>query len=98
MSERKGSCNRCGLCCEVATRCLTKDSPELQEWADTRDIEIQKDDNPGMVALLIRQPCPNLVQTSDGATCRIYSIRPDMCMDGPTRPEDILPGCGFWFE
>ncbi len=90
--KRTGECNQCGECCRYGGYFQLR-NPGLLEWADARGFNVTEFPN-GKARVLIPNICPHL--THDG--CDLHGTsKPEVCREFPSRPEHLLPGCGFSF-
>ena len=91
---RKGKCKRCGQCCEWL-HLLTTEKPKIDfEFVGVRGL-VSVDRPEGRCSLYAENRCPNL--TTD-YVCELQGLRPASCLAFPERPDDLLPGCGYYFE
>ena len=91
---RKGKCKRCGKCCtmkhlwnsmsKLDKEALKMMAPELYEMMEKAAKEDVK--------------CPYLKYENGIAVCTIYPFRPTFCAEYPATPDDLIPGCGYYFE
>ena len=91
---RKGKCKRCGKCCTM--KHLFESMPE-------EDKELIKKVFPWLYTALVigaaeDYKCPYLKYENGIAVCTIYPNRPEFCRRYPETPEDLIPGCGYYFE
>lgn len=95
---RRGSCKRCGRCCD-------KSLSQPKYWhhdmkpTDDPDVRIAIEKATGK-PFMVRRVCVSLEHGEDGkAGCAIYDKRKEICRDFPRGPWDIklLPGCGYYF-
>ena len=50
-------------------------------------------------ACCLRDRCPALGIAQDGRPgCTQYETRPMSCRASPRNPQELMPGCGYWFE
>ena len=82
---RRGSCRRCGACCDPATL-----PARLEAYRQH-----------GALLVITQYPdgCRHFRRENGRATCAIYPHRPKICQLFPLFPVDIaaLPTCGFYF-
>ncbi|MFW6449753.1 MAG: YkgJ family cysteine cluster protein [Nanoarchaeota archaeon] len=76
LASKRFSCKRCGGCCKLRVNLTNKDKQRLKEYKKYFE---------GFFLKRINGWCPFLEIKSGKATCRIYSIRPDICRKWPNK-------------
>lgn len=90
--ERLGYCKKCGQCCYIrnSNPGLWGSLPESPLGPDTR----QGTNEDESATVVIQDKC---YQHGEDNLCTIYKDRPAICRDWPSHPNDLLPGCGYFF-
>ena len=90
--EPMGSCRRCGQCCY-----LHNTNPGL--WGSLPESPLGEDTRMGTnedqsATTVIEDRC---YRHGEDNLCTIYGDRPGPCRAWPEHPDQLLPGCGYWF-
>jgi len=105
MKVRKGECKRCGKCCRylmVGTNKAGYYGDQLitgfvdKEYLRARGLQAVV--GGGYMKIVAELPCLCLNSEGSVPECMIYPARPISCQIYPAREEDLLPGCGYYFE
>lgn len=95
MKVRLGQCTGCGECCKYVGF-VFKLSPAIVDWADARELPRRLMPDENVMQVMLPNVCPHL---RDGTSCDLHGAeKPSICRNFPTAPEELLPGCGFYFE
>lgn len=96
---RVGECKQCGQCC-THIGWVQDNTIGFDEWAMARGLQVKYEDDGKKVRVMIRNVCPHYVAYGEeNRRCDLHGARdkPDVCVDYPVSPEQLLPGCGFSF-
>jgi len=96
MKIRKGECKKCGKCCRYFLMGVRKEEDIDREYAKVRGIKVINDGK-GNCSLLAEFPCL-CYEDNPMPHCTIYPARPPSCRAYPQKEEDLIPGCGYYFE
>ncbi|RLG81243.1 MAG: hypothetical protein DRO40_10000 [Thermoprotei archaeon] len=91
---RKGECKRCGKCCRVKYlfKSMSKEDKLFLKrhgfWLHQAIKRMAVED----------KACPFLEYRNGVAYCKIYEERPRWCREYPSHPDELIEGCGYYFE